>query len=279
MDRRLKELIEQALAEDLGHGDITTESVIPPGSASTAEIMAKQDLVAAGIMVAGEVFHVLDPVVQYTPAAKDGDRAHAGTVLASLSGNTRTLLAGERVALNLLQHLSGIATLTARYGEQLKGFKAKLLDTRKTLPGLRDLEKYAVRMGGGENHRFGLSDGVMIKDNHITAAGNLTTAVKRAREHCHHLIKIEVETRTLEEVEEALNAGADVIMLDNMAVDMMKKAVDLINGRALVEASGNVTLDTIRAIAGSGVDLISVGSLTHSAPAVDISMKINHGSP
>jgi nicotinate-nucleotide pyrophosphorylase (carboxylating) len=274
MDPYLRKLIEETLSEDLGNGDVTSEAIVPVDAASTADIKAKQELVLAGLEVAREVFHYLDPAVQFTTLAKDGDRIKSGAVLARVSGKTRSLLAGERSALNLLQHLSGIATLTSRYVEQLKGTKAQILDTRKTLPGLRRLEKYAVRMGGGRNHRFGLYDGILIKDNHITAAGSITKAVVPARKNAHNLLRIEVETKNLDEVREALAAQADVIMLDNMSVEMMKEAVKLISGKAPVEASGNVTLDTIRAIAETGVDFISSGSLTHSAPAADISMKI-----
>jgi nicotinate-nucleotide pyrophosphorylase (carboxylating) len=274
MDPYLKKLIQEALSEDLGNGDVTSEAIVLADATSTADIKAKQDLVLAGLDVARHVFHYLDPAIQFTPLAKDGDRIKAGAVLARVSGKTRTLLAGERVALNLFQHLSGIATLTSRYVEQLKGAKAQILDTRKTLPGLRRLEKYAVRMGGGRNHRFGLYDGILIKDNHITAAGSITKAVELARKNAHNLLKIEVETKTLEEVREALTVKADVIMLDNMPLDLMREAVKMIAGRALVEASGNVTLETIRAIAETSVDFISSGSLTHSAPAADISMKI-----
>jgi nicotinate-nucleotide pyrophosphorylase (carboxylating) len=274
LGHNLKNLIEHALSEDLGNGDVTSEAIVLADATSTADIKAKQDLVLAGLDVARHVFHYLDPAIQFTPLAKDGDRIKAGAVLARVSGKTRTLLAGERVALNLFQHLSGIATLTSRYVEQLKGAKAQILDTRKTLPGLRRLEKYAVRMGGGRNHRFGLYDGILIKDNHITAAGSITKAVELARKNAHNLLKIEVETKTLEEVREALTVKADVIMLDNMPLDLMREAVKMIAGRALVEASGNVTLETIRAIAETSVDFISSGSLTHSAPAADISMKI-----
>lgn len=273
-DQMLKKLIEEALSEDLGNGDVTSEAIIPADAASTADIKAKQDLVLAGLDVARDVFHYLDPAIQFTPLAKEGDRIKSGAVLARISGKTRVLLAGERVALNLLQHLSGIATLTSRYVEQLKGTKAQILDTRKTLPGLRQLEKYAVRTGGGKNHRFGLYDGILIKDNHITAAGGITKAVELARKSAHNLLKIEVETKTHDEVGEALAAKTDIIMLDNMPIEMMREAVKLISGKALVEASGNVTLETVRAIAGTGVDFISSGSLTHSAPAADISMKI-----
>ncbi len=274
MDHSIKKLIEHALSEDIGPGDVTTEATIPADSASTAEMLAKQDLVLAGIDVSGEVFHCLDPAVTFEPRAKDGDTIKSGTILARISGNTRVLLAGERVALNLLQRMSGIATLTSKYVERLTGLKARMLDTRKTTPGLRALEKYAVRMGGGKNHRFGLYDGVLIKDNHIKAAGSITKAVASARRKAHNLLGIEVETKTLDEVREALNAGADIIMLDNMPLDMMGEAVKVIAGRALIEASGNVTLETVRATAETGVDFISSGSLTHSAPAADISMKI-----
>lgn len=274
MEPYVKKIIEKALSEDIGPGDVTSEATIPAGHTSTAEILAKQDLVLAGLDLSLEVFHFLDAAIQLTRFAQDGDRIKSGKVLARLSGSTRALLAGERVALNLLQHMSGIATLTSKYVEQLKGLKAQALDTRKTLPGLRQLEKYAVRMGGGTNHRFGLYDGVLIKDNHIKAGGSITKAIESARRNAHHLLKVEVETKTLDEVREALAAKADIIMLDNMPLDMIREAVKLINGQALVEASGNVTFETIREIGETGVDFISSGSLTHSAPAADISMKI-----
>ena len=271
---QIKKIIEHALAEDIGSGDITTDAIIPETSTSSAVMLAKQELVLAGLEVSREVFIHLDPAIQFTPYARDGERMRAGTEIARLSGSTRTLLMGERVALNLLQHMSGIATLTAQYVDTIKGTKAVVLDTRKTLPGLRQLEKYAVRMGGGQNHRFGLYDGVLIKDNHIAVCGGITEPVEKVRKRASHSHKIEVETKTLEEVREALAEKADIIMLDNMQIDTMQEAVKVINGRALVEASGNVTLDTIRAIAETGVDFISSGSLTHSAPAADISMKI-----
>jgi nicotinate-nucleotide pyrophosphorylase (carboxylating) len=273
MDNSIKELIKKALTEDLGSGDVTSEATIPAESTSEAMMLAKQHLVLAGIEVSRDVFLHIDPTIQFTPFAKDGDTIHAGTELAHLSGNTRALLAGERVALNLLQHMSGIATLTAKYVEKLKGLKAELLDTRKTLPGLRQLEKTAVRLGGGKNHRMGLYDMILIKDNHIKASGGITKAVSSARMKAANL-RIEVETKTLEEVREAVAAKADIIMLDNMPIDVMREAVKLISGRALVEASGNVTLETVRHIAETGVDFVSSGSLTHSAPAADISMKI-----
>ncbi len=266
-------IIEQALAEDIGTGDVTTEAIISADSVSTAVMLAKQDLVLAGLEVSREVFLVLDPSVQFTTKAKDGDRIQRGAELARLTGKTSVLLKGERVALNLLQHLSGIATLTSKYAEKIKGTNAQVLDTRKTLPGLRQLEKYAVKVGGGRNHRMGLYDMVLIKDNHIKAAGSITKAVESAKARSGNL-SIEVETRTLDEVKEALFVKADIIMLDNMPPDLMREAVKLISGKAKVEASGNVTLETIRPIAETGVDYISCGSLTHSAPAADISMKI-----
>jgi nicotinate-nucleotide pyrophosphorylase (carboxylating) len=274
MEYKIKDLIVRALQEDVGPGDVTTEATVPADSVSTAEMLAKQDLVLAGLDVSREVFHSLDSDIEFTPLAKDGDRIKAGTVIARVAGSTRVLLTGERVALNLLQHMSGIATLTAMYVEKVRGLKAEVLDTRKTLPGLRQLEKYAVRLGGGKSHRFGLYDGVLIKDNHIKAAGSITKAIESARRLAHHLLKIEVETKNLEEVRESLVAKTDIIMLDNMPIDMMREAVKLIAGRALAEASGNVTLETVRAIAETGVDFVSSGSLTHSAPAADISMKI-----
>jgi len=274
MELYVKTIIEKALSEDIGPGDVTSAATIPVGSTSTAEMLAKQDFVLAGLDVSLEVFHTLDAAVQFTRFAQDGDRIKSGKVIARMSGSTRVLLAGERVALNLLQHMSGIATLTSKYVEQIKGFKAQVLDTRKTLPGLRQLEKYAVRMGGGVNHRFGLYDGVLIKDNHIKAAGGITNAIESARKQARNLLKIEVETKSMDDVREALAAKADIIMLDNMSLDTMREAVKLINDRAPVEASGNVTLETIRAVAETGVDFISSGTLTHSAPAVDISMKI-----
>lgn len=274
MEHLVRKLIEEALFEDIGPGDVTSEAVIPEEASATAEIIAKQDLVVAGVLIAREVFRKLDPWVQYTPLAHDGARVQSGSIIAQVSGKTRALLTGERVALNLMQHLSGIATLTAKFMVFLKGSRAELLDTRKTLPGLRALEKYAVRMGGGRNHRFGLYDGVLIKDNHIAAAGGIIKATADIRQKVHPLLKIEVEVKNLDEVREALAAGATMVLLDNMPPSVMKQAVGIVGGRMLVEASGNVTLENIKAIADTGVDFISSGSLTHSAPAADISMKI-----
>lgn len=273
MEQNIKELVQQALQEDIGTGDVTTEAIIPAHATSAAVMLAKQELILAGLEASREVFSYLDASIQFTGLVKDGERIRNRTEIATLSGKTRSLLSGERVALNLLQHLSGIATLTAKYVERIQGTKAQMLDTRKTLPGLRHLEKYAVRMGGGENHRMGLYDMVLIKDNHIKAAGGITRAVESARTNAGGL-KVEVETTNLDEVREALAAHADIIMLDNMSFETMREAVTLINHAALVEASGNVTLETVRSIAETGVDFISCGSLTHSAPAADISMKI-----
>jgi nicotinate-nucleotide pyrophosphorylase (carboxylating) len=275
MEHLIRKLIEEALFEDLGPGDITSEAVIPEEASATAEIIAKQDLVLAGILIAREVFRKLDPWVQFTPLAHDGNKVQSGSIIAQVQGKTRALLAGERVALNLMQHLSGIATHTAKFVEVLKGSRAEILDTRKTLPGLRALEKYAVRMGGGRNHRFGLYDGILIKDNHIAAAGGIIKAMAGIRKKIHPLLKIEVEVKTLDEVREALAAGATMLLLDNMSPNLMKQSVGIVGGRVLVEASGNVTLDTVKAISETGVDFISSGSLTHSAPAADISMKIS----
>ncbi len=274
MEHLIGKLIEEALFEDIGPGDITSEAVIPEEASSTAEIIAKQDLVLAGVLIAREVFRKLDPWVQFTPLAHDGGRVLSGSIIAQVEGRTRMLLAGERVALNLMQHLAGIATTTARFVDALKGSRAEILDTRKTLPGLRALEKYAVRMGGGRNHRFGLYDGILIKDNHIKAAGGIIKAMAGIRKKVHPLLKIEVEVKTLDEVREAMAAGATMILLDNMPPALMKQAVGIVGERVLVEASGNVTLDNVKAIAETGVDFISSGSLTHSAPAADISMKI-----
>jgi nicotinate-nucleotide pyrophosphorylase (carboxylating) len=228
--------------------------------------------VLAGIQVAARVFHLLDPQTIFTPRFQDGDSPVKGDVLAEITGDATFLLQGERVALNLLQRMSGIATLTARYTEAVQGTKARIVDTRKTTPGLRQLEKYAVRVGGGRNHRTGLYDGVLIKENHISAAGGITVAVERARAFIPHTLRIEVETETIDQVAEALNAGADIIMLDNMDLETMRRAVALVAGKALLEASGGVNLATVGEIAATGVDIISVGALTHSARAMDISM-------
>lgn len=271
----LDRLIEQALLEDIHTGDITTQAVVPGRRAASARLIAKEELVLAGLFVAERVFHRLGPDAVFVSRVEEGARACKGDLLATVEGNAADLLMGERVALNLLQRLSGVATLTARYMEEVKGTKARIVDTRKTTPGLRELEKYAVRAGGGINHRTGLYDGILIKENHIAAAGGIAEAIRRARAYIPHTLRIEIETETLSQVEEALAAGADIIMLDNMSLSDMRTAVTNIAGRALVEASGGVNLETVRAIAETGVDIISVGALTHSARAMDISMLLD----
>jgi nicotinate-nucleotide pyrophosphorylase (carboxylating) len=268
----LDKIIENALLEDIHTGDITTLAVVAGKRTARAKLIAKEPMVLAGISVSKRVFDYLDNGIVFTPHFDDGIALEYGDVIADIHGEASPLLQGERVALNLLQRMCGVATLTARYVLAVKGTKAKIVDTRKTTPGLRQLEKYSVRVGGGTNHRTGLYDGVLIKENHIAAAGGISIAIQRAKAYIPHTMKIEVETETIPQVEEALAAGADIIMLDNMDVQTMRKAVSLIAGRVLVEASGGVTLETVRDIAETGVDIISVGALTHSARAMDISM-------
>lgn len=270
-------LIDMALDEDLGSGDITTQFLIPCDAAGTAVIRAKETLVVCGLPVVRRVFERVEPAVGFAPDVEDGDTVDAGRAVVRLSGPMAALLAGERTALNFLQRLSGIATHTRAHVRALDGAPVRLVDTRKTTPGWRVLEKYAVRTGGAANHRMGLYDGVLIKDNHIAACGSITTAVARIKAHTSHLVKIEVETTTLEEVREALDAGADVIMLDNMTAETMARAVELVAGRALVEASGGVAMDDLKQLADIGIDIISMGALTHSARAVDLSMSIAAG--
>jgi len=267
------ETIRRALEEDLGPGDITSSLVIPEDTKSKARYIAKSAFVLAGFPFAREVFRTIDPAIEWKIFPPEGSRVSNGDILAEISGNTRAILAGERVSLNILQRLSGIATLTALYVDAIRGLKAKILDTRKTIPCHRFMERYAVRTGGGDNHRFGLFDGILIKDNHINALGSIKEAVKRAKEG-HHLTKIEVEVGTLQGLREAIDAGADIVMLDNMIVDDIKEAVKITDGKVLLEASGGINLENVRGIAETGVDLISVGALTHSAPAADISLKI-----
>jgi len=269
----IDDIIIRALKEDMALGDITTDNLIDPESKSTAYLVAKEPGIIAGIQVAERVFTLLDDKVGFLARVEDGQHVEKGEIIAQISGHTSVLLKGERTALNFLQRMSGIATLTNAFCKKVEGTKAVIVDTRKTTPGLRILEKYAVRAGGGRNHRFSLSDGVLIKDNHINACGGIRQAVEKARASVPHTVKIEVEVETLEQVQEALDCGADIIMLDNMDIDTMAKAVKMINGRAIVEASGSVSLETARSIAEAGVDVISVGRITHSAPALDISMK------
>lgn len=268
----LDKIIENALLEDIHTGDITTLAVVPERRPARARLIAKESMVLAGINVAARVFTFLDASTGFRQLHGDGARLAAGDLIAELDGDSAMLLQGERVALNLLQRMSGTATLTSRFVDAVAGTRARIVDTRKTTPGLRVLEKYAVRVGGGINHRTGLYDGVLIKENHIAAAGGITQAVTRARAYIPHTMKIEVETETLAEVAEAIDAGAEIIMLDNMDLATMTEAVQLIGGRSFVEASGGVNLETVRGIAETGVDIISVGALTHSARAMDISM-------
>jgi nicotinate-nucleotide pyrophosphorylase (carboxylating) len=271
------DIIELALREDIGTGDVTTLSLIPEELEAKGIMLAKEAGVVSGLGVAEAVFRRVDDRIRFEAIVTDGARLQERTALARIHGPARSILMGERVALNLLQRLSGVATLTSRFVDQVKGTKAVIVDTRKTTPGLRVLEKRAVVDGGGQNHRFNLSDGVLIKDNHLAALGSsdrITRAIQLARRRAPHTVRIEVEVTTVVEAAEAVEAGADIILLDNMSIEGMKSAVDLIGGRALVEASGGVDLTSVRAIAETGVDLISVGALTHSAPALDISLEL-----
>jgi len=275
-------IIDLALAEDLGGGDVTSLATIPVGAHAQATIIAKQTGVLSGVDVAGAVFRRVNPMVRFEPRAADGQLLQPGDAVAVVDGLAQSLLAAERVALNLLQRLSGVATLTAAYVAAVEGTKARIVDTRKTTPGLRMMEKAAVRHGGGRNHRFNLTDGVLIKDNHLAAVGGdgperVARAVRLARERAPHPLRIEVEVTTLDELAEALNAGADIVLLDNMDVPMLRRAVEQTANRALLEASGGITLKTVRAVAETGVDLISVGALTHSAPALDLSLEFALG--
>ena len=272
--RVTRELLEMALREDIGSGDITSNSVVPTDAVANGTILSKSDGVVAGLDVARGIFTMVDPDVSFRESASDGEQVHQGQELASVRGLARPMLTAERTALNLLQRLSGIATMTSKYVRAASDYPARIVDTRKTTPGWRVLEKYAVRVGGGHNHRFGLYDAVLIKDNHIAAVGSIADAVARAREQIPHSMKIEVEVEDLDQVREAIGSDADIIMLDNMDVDMMSEAVRLIDGRSLVEASGGITLDHIPAVAATGVDLISIGALTNAAFPLDISMSV-----
>lgn len=267
-------IITRALEEDIHYLDVSSDFLIPETQRNTAYFVAKADGVLCGLSVALRTFELLDDTFQATVYKQDGDRLQKGDRIAEFSGKTVLLLKGERTALNLLQHMSGIATATAQAVSLVQGTNAQITDTRKTLPGLRALQKYAVVMGGGKNHRFNLSDGAMLKDNHIDACGGISAAVETLRGKLGHMVKIEVETRDLAEVREALAAGADIIMLDNMSVEMMREAVQYIDGRAKTEASGGITPETVAEVAKTGVDIISLGALTHSVKAFDISMKM-----
>jgi nicotinate-nucleotide pyrophosphorylase (carboxylating) len=267
-------LIETALKEDIGSGDITTDNLVANDAGGHGVIVAREKAVIAGLDIAYRVFEQLDPKIIFRPECKDGDTVMDGGTVLKVEGKLQSLLMGERTALNFLQHLSGIATHVRSYMDRLVNKKVRLVDTRKTTPGLRVLEKYAVRVGGACNHRMGLYDGVLIKDNHIAACGGITKAVKHIRNNISHLIKIEVEVSSLDEVKEAVEAGADVIMLDNMDIGRIKQSIKHIDGRALVEVSGRITIESLNRLADIGVDIISVGALTHSARSVDLSMSI-----
>ena len=270
----IHDIVMNALKEDMPLGDITTDYIVSAGNVSKAEFLAKQDAVIAGLDVAKHVFEVLDSNVKFTALIKDGDRVKKGDIFATVSGSTRAILKAERTALNFMQRLSAISTMTNKYVSKVRELPVRITDTRKTTPGLRFLEKYAVSAGGGANHRFSLSDGVLIKDNHIAAAGGISNAVKTVRGNIPHTVKIEVEVESIEQVQEALDCKVDIIMLDNMTNTQMAEAVKLINKRALVEASGNMSEETIYDVALTGVDIISIGKLTHSANSIDISMNI-----
>ena len=266
-------VIRRALEEDLGRaGDLTTAAIVPPSAMASARIVTRQDGVVAGLAMAARAFTLVDPSIAVDHAVEDGDTVSPGTVLAVVSGPAAGILTGERTALNLLGHLSGIATATARLVESVAPYQTRVADTRKTTPGLRALEKYAIRMGGGVNHRFGLDDAVLIKDNHLSVAGSIAEAVARVRRSVGHLVKIEVEVDTLGQLEEAVAAGVDAVLLDNMTIGDLRTAVAMVDGRAVTEASGGITPETAPAIAATGVDLLSAGYLTHSAPALDVGL-------
>ena len=267
----VEKAVAESLVEDLSEaGDITTVATVAPNAIASAIVAARKPGVVAGLQVAEAAFRALDANVSFEVSIPDGQRVEADQQIARVAGNARALLTAERVALNFLGHMSGIATLTRTYVEKITGTRARIIDTRKTTPGLRAFEKLAVRAGGGINHRFGLFDAILIKDNHIIAAGGIGAALKKAREHAGHMVKVEIEVASLEELKEALAHKPDAVLLDNMPIATLKEAVSVVAGRAITEASGGVNLDTVRAIAETGVDLISVGALTHSAPVLDI---------
>ena len=273
-ETQLERFVREALAEDVGSGDVTSDGVVAPDATAEAVILVKRPGVVCGLEAARAVFQTLDPGIRFEPLAADSDRIEdVPAEVVRVQGTARALLTGERTALNLLGRLSGIATLTRRYVDAIEGTGAEILDTRKTTPGLRGLEKHAVRCGGGRNHRFGLDDGILIKDNHLRLAGGVRAAVARIRATGTDL-PVEVEAETIDDVRDALASGADIVLLDNMSIDQLREAVAITDGRVKLEASGGVSLETVRAIAETGVDFVSVGALTHSAPALDISMEV-----
>jgi len=269
-------IIKNALEEDLGWGDVTTDSTIPETAVIKGNFIAKAEGIVCGIEICKRVFEKVDKNIEFHAIMKDGQRVSKGDIIATIDGNARSILKGERTALNFFQRMSGIATMTDKFVSQTAGFKAKIVDTRKTAPGLRILDKYSVKVGGGSNHRFNLSDMVLIKDNHIKAAGGITPAVEAAKRNISHAVKIEVEVESIRELMEAIDAGSDIVMLDNMTPDMMKEAVSIAKGRVLLEASGNMALQgdrNVGTVAETGVDIISVGALTNSVDALDISLR------
>ena len=278
----IEDIVRLALSEDIGTGDITTIATVPESATASGAFRAKAAGVVSGIDVTARVFALVDPEIAFEPLLANGEKFEPGDVLATVSGPARSVLTAERVSLNFLQRLSGVATVTSRYVEAVQGTRASIIDTRKTTPGMRLLEKAAIRHGGGHNHRVGLSDGILIKDNHLAAIGDdaIRRSIVSARETAPHTLKVEVEVTSLEQLDEALDAGADIVLLDNMDPDTMRQAVERVNGRALLEASGGITFESVRAVAETGVDLISVGALTHSAPSIDISLQfqINTGA-
>ncbi len=268
----VNEIIEREIKEDIFYGDITTETLINNESISKADFIAKEDGVVAGVLVAKKVFNILDNYMKFIPQIQEGDRVLKGDIIATVEGRTRAILSGERTSLNLLQRISGIASRTNEYVEKVKNYDVKIADTRKTIPGIRILDKYAVKIGGGYNHRYNLSDGVLIKDNHIRVVGGIAKSIELARNEIPHTMKIEIEVHTLEELKEAIEAKADIIMLDNMSIENMKKAVNINKNKVILEASGNIDLNNVEKVAATGVDIISVGELTHSVKIMDISL-------
>ena len=273
----LSSLLRDALLEDIRSGDVTTQAVVSPDASAVGYIRAKAPGIVAGLEVASEVFRQLDPTLILTPRVLEGHTVDATTILLEVSGPAASIVTAERVALNFLGHLSGIATLTRQFVDRVEPYSAHIIDTRKTTPGLRYLEKYAVRMGGGRNHRFALDDGVLLKENHLRMGGGIRQCIERARSVTGHMLHIQVEVTTLEELEQALAAGADAVLLDNMALDTMEEAVRRVNRQIPIEASGGMNLERVEAVAATGVDLISVGQLTHSAPALDVSLLLEGG--
>ena len=270
----VKEIILNALREDIGSGDITTDSIADEKDIGYGSVIAKEDFILAGISIFKQVFWELSPEIEFNQYYEDGDLVRNGKIICNIKGSINVILKGERTALNFLQRMSGIATMTKRFVERISSTKARIVDTRRTAPGLRILDKYAVRIGGGYNHRFGLYDGILIKDNHISAAGSIKKAIDMVKNHAPHILKIEVEVEDIEGLKEAIDSGADAVLLDNMNIDMIKEAVKITNGRVILEASGGINLENIEEVAKAGVDIISIGAITHSVKGVNISLEL-----